>query len=164
MACATYILNRTPTKALRDITPEEAWSGRKPNLQHLRIFGSIAYVHTPKSKRHKLDAKSSPFIFVGYDESTKGYRVYNPLTNKAQIARDICIAENEVHDCSKVQYDEFSGSKIVVVEDQPPSLNPTPQVSSFIPPISSKASNDDNVDTNDAFIDHDSSSSDDYYY
>ena len=79
---ATYIINRTPTKALKDITPEEAWSGRKPDLHHLRIFGSIAYVHTPKWKRHKLDANSSPYIFVGYDENTKGYRVYDSTTNK----------------------------------------------------------------------------------
>ena len=166
MACATYILNRTPTKALKDITPEEAWSGRKPNLQHLRIFGSIAYVHIPKQKRHKLDAKSSPFVFVGYDENTKGYRVYNPLTNKVQIARDVCFAENEVHDCSNTQDEELTGSKIVVVEDQPPSLNPTPslnttpQVTTLIPPIPSNDGNDNNFDTNDAFIDHDSSSSD----
>ena len=46
------------------------------------------------------------------------------------------------------------------MEEQPPSLNPTSQVSYFIPPISFNSSNDDNVDTNDAFIDHDSSSSD----
>ena len=50
MFFATYLLNRTPTKALKDITPEEAWSGRKPDLHHLCIFGSVAYVHTPKQK------------------------------------------------------------------------------------------------------------------
>ena len=48
MFYATYILNRTPTKALKDITLEEAWSGRKPDLHHLQIFGSVAYVHSPK--------------------------------------------------------------------------------------------------------------------
>ena len=27
-----YILNRTPTKAIMNITPKEAWSGRKPTM------------------------------------------------------------------------------------------------------------------------------------
>ena len=48
IACATYIINITPTKAFKDIAPKEAWSSRKPHLQHLRIFGSTSCVHTPK--------------------------------------------------------------------------------------------------------------------
>ena len=133
MFCATYLINRTPTKALKDITPEEAWSGRKPNLKHLRIFGSIAYVHTPKEKRKKLDAKSSSHIFVGYDEHSKAYRLYNPLTNKVKVAKDVCIAENDVHDCCKVHDIEPSQNKVIVVEDNPqiesspnpPNVSPT---------------------------------------
>ena len=37
--CATYVLNRCPTKALQSITPFEAWHGRKPSISHLRVFG-----------------------------------------------------------------------------------------------------------------------------
>ena len=33
-----YILNRTPTKAIMNITPEEAWSGRKPTVSHFSYF------------------------------------------------------------------------------------------------------------------------------
>lgn len=53
MFCTTYIINMNPTRALKDITLEEAWSSSKPNLKHLRIFGSISYVHKPKQKRKK---------------------------------------------------------------------------------------------------------------
>ena len=42
MFCATYLINMTPTKALKDITPEEAWSSRKLDLHHLWIFGYIS--------------------------------------------------------------------------------------------------------------------------
>ncbi|KFD63371.1 hypothetical protein M514_24458 [Trichuris suis] len=42
---ANYLRNRCPTKALRNVTPEEAWSGRKPNLSHLKVFGCLAMVH-----------------------------------------------------------------------------------------------------------------------
>ncbi|RDX93288.1 hypothetical protein CR513_24475, partial [Mucuna pruriens] len=41
VSTAAYILNRSPIKRLEGITPEEVWIGAKPNVTHLRIFGSI---------------------------------------------------------------------------------------------------------------------------
>ncbi|CAA0832646.1 Uncharacterized mitochondrial protein AtMg00710, partial [Striga hermonthica] len=61
-----YLLNRCPTKVVQNKTPIEAWSGQKPSAQHLRVFGSICYVHIPKKKRHKLEEKSEKGIFLGY--------------------------------------------------------------------------------------------------
>ncbi|XP_074328442.1 uncharacterized protein LOC141666351 [Apium graveolens] len=55
--CAVYLLNRCPTKSVRNKTPNEAWSGSKPSVGHLRIFGCIAYAHVPDQKRKKLDDK-----------------------------------------------------------------------------------------------------------
>ena len=40
--CANYIVNRTPTKALTNITPKESWTKIKPDVSHLRVFGIIA--------------------------------------------------------------------------------------------------------------------------
>src|SRR5271163_3411151 len=40
-----YLKNLSPTSALNNLTPHEAWYGTKPNLQHLRILGCTAYVH-----------------------------------------------------------------------------------------------------------------------
>ena len=45
VSTATYILNKCPTKKLEGITPEECWSGVKPSLSHLKVFGSIAHRH-----------------------------------------------------------------------------------------------------------------------
>lgn len=39
------------------MTLEEAWSGCKSAIDHLRIFGCIAYAHVPKEKMKKLDDK-----------------------------------------------------------------------------------------------------------
>src|SRR3984885_12010336 len=44
-----YLKNRSPTTAVAT-TPYELWHGKKPDLSHLRIIGSTAYVHTPKEK------------------------------------------------------------------------------------------------------------------
>ncbi|KAL9413504.1 hypothetical protein AB3S75_042066 [Citrus x aurantiifolia] len=55
-ACHTtvYILNRSPTKAVRDKTPFEAWHNRKPNVDHLKILGSIAYALIPAQKQGEV--------------------------------------------------------------------------------------------------------------
>uniref|UniRef100_A0A251RQU6 Putative ribonuclease H-like domain, Reverse transcriptase, RNA-dependent DNA polymerase n=1 Tax=Helianthus annuus TaxID=4232 RepID=A0A251RQU6_HELAN len=95
IACATYILNRTITKTRPNQTPYEAWNGRKPNVDHLRVFGSLAYAHIPKQHRSKLNEKTEKTIFVGYSEQSKGYKLYNPHTNKIVISRDVVFDESK---------------------------------------------------------------------
>jgi transposase InsO family protein len=51
---ANYIVNRTPTKALTNITPKESWTKIKPDVSHLRVFGSIAWAHILDEKRKAL--------------------------------------------------------------------------------------------------------------
>ena len=77
-----YILNRCITSGVHEATLEECFYGRKPSLQHLKVFGCLAYVHVPAEVRSKLDPKAEKCIFVGYSEEQKGYRCYNPLTKK----------------------------------------------------------------------------------
>jgi hypothetical protein len=62
---AVYILNRSPTKALNDRTPYEAWHGRKPAVSHLRVFGCLTFA---KELGHisKLNNRSTPGVFIGY--------------------------------------------------------------------------------------------------
>ena len=45
VATAVYLLNRSPTKALDNMTPFEVWHGKKPKVSHLKIFGCVAYVN-----------------------------------------------------------------------------------------------------------------------
>ena len=70
---SAYLQNRLPSKAIEDdVTPMEKWCGHKPNVSHLRMFGSICYVHIPDQKRRKLDAKAKCGILIGYSNQTKG--------------------------------------------------------------------------------------------
>jgi hypothetical protein len=48
-----YLLNRSPTMVVKQKTQEEACSRRKPRVNHLKIFGSIAYDWIPNEKRIK---------------------------------------------------------------------------------------------------------------
>lgn len=43
---ANYLNNRIPSRANNcNKTPFELWTGRKPELKYIRIFGSTAFVH-----------------------------------------------------------------------------------------------------------------------
>jgi hypothetical protein len=48
-----YVQNMSPHRTLGDKTPKEAFSGVKQNIVHLRIFGSLAYIHVLVEKRTK---------------------------------------------------------------------------------------------------------------
>lgn len=77
------------TKALANKTPHKAWSGEKPYVDQLRVWGCLTHVHVPKEKRSKLDEKSTPCIFIGISEESKGYRLLNPSTMKIITSKDV---------------------------------------------------------------------------
>ena len=87
---ATYLKNRSPTRSTTyNKTPYEVWTGRKPSLKHLQIFGSTAYSFIPKEKRTKMDSKTQKVIFVGYSEDSKAYQLYDPVSKKIIRSRDV---------------------------------------------------------------------------
>jgi transposase InsO family protein len=90
---AVYLMNRCPTKAIWKKTPFEAWSGRTPSVNHLKVFGCVCYAQIPKQKRTKLEETSEKCVFIGYSSMSKGYRLYNLKTNKVIISRDVVFDE-----------------------------------------------------------------------
>ena len=75
-------------------TPEEMFSGKKPEVSHLKIFGSQVFAHIPKEKRTKLDPSGKKGIFVGYCEVSKAFRVYIPGYHHIEISRDVTFDED----------------------------------------------------------------------
>nr|XP_028952473.1 uncharacterized protein LOC114822304 [Malus domestica] len=93
-----YILNRCSTKSLDKKTPFEAYSGRKPRIKHLKIFGFICCAHIPNQLRQKLDETSTKCIFLGYGTCEKGYRLYDLVSKKIIVSRDVIVDENACWD------------------------------------------------------------------
>jgi hypothetical protein len=89
---AAYIRNRCPTTAVKDMTPFEAWTGKKPNVEHLRPFGCIVYAHIPKEHRKKLDPKGMKCKLLGYGESSGAYRLLDE-SNRVFISRNVKFVE-----------------------------------------------------------------------
>lgn len=92
---SVHVLNRSPTLAVSNTTPEEAWSKIKPSVSHFRIFGCTAYVHIPDNQRTKLDEKSFKCIFLGVSEESKAYRLFDPKSKKIIISKDVKFEEEE---------------------------------------------------------------------
>jgi Reverse transcriptase (RNA-dependent DNA polymerase) len=65
-------------------TPEEMWTGKKPDISHLRVFGCVVYAQLAKEQRGKLDSTSIAGIFVGYTPTSRQYRVYDPTARQVQ--------------------------------------------------------------------------------
>lgn len=78
-------------------TPFTLWHGFKPSLEHLRVFGCQVYAYIEKAQRTKLDPKSHLCYFLGYCENTKGYRIWNPVTSKVFIRREVTFNEQVLY-------------------------------------------------------------------
>ncbi|PNY16822.1 retrovirus-related Pol polyprotein from transposon TNT 1-94 [Trifolium pratense] len=91
---ATHIINRTPTVANQGITPYEVLFRNSPTYDHLKIFGCLCYVSTNTKLRDKFDPRAERCIFVGYPQGQKGWKVYNPKTQKFFVSRDVVFYEN----------------------------------------------------------------------
>src|SRR5258708_28666655 len=72
---AAFIHNLSPIRALENMTPAEAWSGNKPDVSHLRGFGSRVFVHLPDTVQSKLRAKALICTFLGNAHQRSAYRV-----------------------------------------------------------------------------------------
>jgi hypothetical protein len=92
---ATHVMNRSPTLSVKDITPEEAWSGEKPAVHYFRVFGCIAFAHVPDSQRIKMDNKSIKCVHLGVSDESKAYKLYDPTRKKILISRDVVFEENK---------------------------------------------------------------------
>ena len=60
-----YVQNRCPHKVVKNVTPEKAFTGVKPEVGHLRIFGCQVYIHVPNKKNMKLEPSGKKGTFVG---------------------------------------------------------------------------------------------------
>lgn len=94
---AVYLKNRSPTIAVKNVTPKEKWSGRKCDLSTVKIFGCKAFMHIPKQKRRKWDPKSKELIHTGFCDDAKANRLLDTTTNEVFSARGVIFFENKKH-------------------------------------------------------------------
>jgi len=92
---AVYILNRSPTRSLKNKTPFEDWYKRKPTVRHLKTFGCVAHVKVVGPGLTKMADRSTRMAFIGYESGTKGYRLFDPSTGRLVVSRDVLFDEGK---------------------------------------------------------------------
>jgi hypothetical protein len=91
---ACHILNLRSTLRSLGKTPFELFSGRKPNVSNLRIFGSTVYVYDTKPGKSKLDNRSRKCLYLSRDDRTKGFRCFDILTHRVLVSKDVRFLED----------------------------------------------------------------------
>jgi len=103
---ASYVLNRTFIKPILKKTPYELYKGRKPNINHLRVFGCKCFVlNNEKDNLGKFDPKSNEGIHIGYAINGHAYKVYN---------KRLLIVEEYIH----VVFDESNNYLLKSIVDK----------------------------------------------
>lgn len=92
---ACYLKNRSPTRALKDMTPHEAFWGKRPDLATLHEFGVECWVLLPEGQQDKLSPKSILHRFVGISEESRAWRVYNPSTHRVITSRNVIFRDRK---------------------------------------------------------------------
>ena len=82
------------------------------------MFGSIDYVHADDQIRTKLDDKSKKMIFMGYDQKSKGYKLYNPNKGKTMISRNVKFDEERVWDSKVDDGEKYDFLPVLDEEDE----------------------------------------------
>ncbi|KAF0743739.1 hypothetical protein Ae201684P_003773 [Aphanomyces euteiches] len=116
--CAVYCMNRS-VSANSNTTPFKLWHGYEPDVSHMKVFGSVCYVHVPmrigdadkngnrQHKRQKLDIRSIRGIFVGYAESKHSYKVLDCTTGKMLVSVHITFDESNSPAAKELRRDDL---------------------------------------------------------
>ena len=113
---ASYLHNLLPNSTLGGNTsPHETWTGKRPDVSHLRVFGCAAYAHIPAEHRRKLDSKATKMIMVGYSRGTSGYRLIDETSRRMLVRKDVIFNESDLKRERRVA--EVRGNQEVTLEN-----------------------------------------------
>ena len=90
----TYLINRMPSWVISFVTFSKNSKSFFPHSRlgahlPLRVFGSTVFVHAHAPKRNKLDPRTLKCLFIGYCSTQKGYKCYDPISQKLYVSLDV---------------------------------------------------------------------------
>nr|GEY03687.1 hypothetical protein [Tanacetum cinerariifolium] len=82
--------------------PYEVLFGQKPEYDHMRVFGCMAYYKNTETNGDKFEPRGKPGVFLGYPPGKKGYKIYDLEERKMVMTRDARFVE-EIFPFSKAE-------------------------------------------------------------
>uniref|UniRef100_A0A151UDP3 Retrovirus-related Pol polyprotein from transposon TNT 1-94 n=1 Tax=Cajanus cajan TaxID=3821 RepID=A0A151UDP3_CAJCA len=93
---AVYVINRLPSSVLGNKTPFECLFGTPPSYESLRVFGCACFVLLQPHEYTKLQPRARLCCFLGYGTEHKGYRVWDPISQRIRISRHVVFWEHKM--------------------------------------------------------------------
>ncbi len=93
ISTTNYLINMSPTRANGGLSPYQQLFGVPLDFHHLRVFGCVSFVHISVHNT-KWSPKSSCYVFVGYNSTSKGYRCFLLENNKVIVFKDVIFYED----------------------------------------------------------------------
>jgi hypothetical protein len=131
---AAYLKNLSPHSSIEGKTPEEAWSGKKPSVRHLKAFGCKTSTLLTPSKSSKFSSRVWMGSFVGYGGKSFGYRIWDPVKKQIFMRKDVKFYEDDILTHSNEKTDaQHSNTTAFVVDflDAPNAIDVSTDFSSF---------------------------------
>ncbi len=63
----TYLMNSSLSRSIEGHIPKDIYSGNKPKVDNLKVYGCLVYVFKPKAQRNKLEGHTKKCMFIGYN-------------------------------------------------------------------------------------------------
>ncbi|GJZ48043.1 retrovirus-related pol polyprotein from transposon TNT 1-94 [Tanacetum coccineum] len=115
---STYILNRILIRPFLGKTPYELFKGKKPSLEHFKVFGSKCFILNTKDYLTKFDPKSTEGVFLGYSPNSKAYIVLNKETMKVEESLNVNFEETPPPKSSPLVDDDILENDIIEDQDK----------------------------------------------
>ncbi|GKA56244.1 retrovirus-related pol polyprotein from transposon TNT 1-94, partial [Tanacetum coccineum] len=112
VATACFTQNRSIIHTRYNKTPYELLRGRKPNIAYFHVFGSLCYPINDRDDLGKMKPKADIGVFIGYSETSTGFRIYNRHTKMIMetihVKFDELTAMASEHDCLEPELQRFN--------------------------------------------------------
>ncbi|MCH93196.1 retrovirus-related Pol polyprotein from transposon TNT 1-94, partial [Trifolium medium] len=138
---ATYIINRIPSPLLHNESPYFLRFQQHPDLNELKVFGSLCYASTIQNNRTKLDTRARKVVYLRHKQGVKGSILFDLNTKNIFVSRNVTFYEHilpykNTHSSFDWEYHSIphdnvhndtapsrAHSEPIVVIDDPPSIS-----------------------------------------
>ena len=121
---SAFIHNNSVQSSIANQIPFNLLLGSSYPAEKMRVFGCDAYIYLDESVRGKFQDKFRRGIFVGYDTTQNGFRIYDPETRRVTVSRNVKLIENSFNFIRNgvEEEDRYIGNTVIVI---PRSANDT---------------------------------------
>ena len=132
---AVYLINRLPTRVLKNSTPYAKLFDQHPSYEFLQIFGCACFPYLRPYNTNKLQFRSKRCVFIGYSLNQQGYRCLDPTTGRVYLSHHVVFDEHSfpfqhvavTSSHSMVSIDSFMPLlDMVTIPSSPPVAHPLP--------------------------------------